>query len=439
MKRYLAHAVEVPVLVLEYCCFHRKTFRFGPSEILARRLPIRMSGVAVSAAAVPLVLHVIHHLMIGGMENGLVNLVNNMPASRYRHAIACVEDYSDFRDRIARPEVEVFAMHRSKTGVWGLRRGLYHLCKQLRPTILHSRGQSGLDALLPARFAGVPHFIHGEHGWDVHDLAGAEWKPTMLRRLHSPLVNRYVAVSKDIERYLIDRVDISARRITQIYNGVDTDRFAPRATRQPDGLPPALRGDGVVIVGTVGRLQRVKDQATLLRAFAALVADQPAVRERLRLAIIGDGPLMSDLRALSASLGIDSLTWFPGALQNIPDALGALDVFVLPSLNEGVSNTILEAMASALPVVATGVGGNPELVGDGVCGRLFTPGDTGTLTRLLGEYAHDPELREKHGQAARQIAVRRFSLDAMMKNYQAVYDGVRKRSSPHVQLDSGVV
>ena len=250
-------------------------------------------------------LHVIHHLVIGGMENGLVNLVNNMPPSRYRHAIACVEDFSDFRDRIARPDVDVFAMYRPRVGVWGLRRALFRLCWQLRPAIVHTRGQSGLDALLPARLAGVPHCIHGEHGWDVDDLAGTEWKPTMLRRLHSPLANRYVTVSKDIQRFLIDRVGISARRITQIYNGVDTDRFAPAATKQSERLPPALRGDGVVIVGTVGRLQLVKDQATSLRAFAALVANQPAMRERLRLAIIGDGPLMGDLRALSSTLGID--------------------------------------------------------------------------------------------------------------------------------------
>jgi sugar transferase (PEP-CTERM/EpsH1 system associated) len=382
----------------------------------------------------PLVLHVLHHLVIGGMENGLVNLVNHMPASQYRHAIACVDDFSDFRDRIVRADVEVFAMRRPQVGVWELRRRLYRLCRQLRPTIVHTRGQSGLDALLPAKLAGVPNCIHGEHGWDVDDLTGAQWKPTLLRRLHSPLVSRYVTVSKDIERFLVDRVGISARRITQIYNGVDTNRFEPAAEKPTDWLPPPLRGDGIVILGTVGRLQPVKDHATLLRAFAALITDQPALRKRLRLAIIGDGPLMGDLRALSSSLGIDPLTWFSGALQNVPDALRALDVFVLPSLNEGISNTILEAMASALPVIATGVGGNPELVEDGVCGRLFAPGDANTLASLLGQYVVDSTLRERHGQAARRIALKRFSLNAMTANYQAVYDRVRTRGTSEAQL-----
>ena len=133
-------------------------------------------------SARPLVLHVIYHLVIGGMENGLVNLINRMDATRWRHAIACVEDFSDFRLRIARPDVEVFSLRRSQIGVWGLRRQLYELCNRMRPAIVHSRNQSGLDALPPARLAGVPHTVHGEHGWDVGDLNGLRFKPALLRR-----------------------------------------------------------------------------------------------------------------------------------------------------------------------------------------------------------------------------------------------------------------
>src|SRR5579872_4525809 len=90
----------------------------------------------------PLVLHVIHHLVTGGMENGLVNLVNTMPESSYRHAIACIEDYSAFRDRIRRPGVEVIALHRSRVGIWRTRRELFTLCRRLRPAIIHSRNMS---------------------------------------------------------------------------------------------------------------------------------------------------------------------------------------------------------------------------------------------------------------------------------------------------------
>jgi sugar transferase (PEP-CTERM/EpsH1 system associated) len=373
----------------------------------------------------PLVLHVVHHLVVGGMENGLVNLINNMPASRYRHAIACIEGYSEFRSRLSKLDVEVVALHRSRVGVWRLRWALLRLCRRLRPTIVHSRNQSGLDALLPARLAGVPCAVHGEHGWDVDNIAGRKWKPALLRRLHAPLVDRYVTVSKDLERFLVERIGIAPGRITQIYNGVDVERFSPPVVRSRALLPREFQGDDRILIGTVGRVQPVKDHATLVRAFATLVGRRPDLRDRLRLAIVGDGPLWEDLRTLAGSLGIDSLTWLPGSLDSVPDVLRALDVFVLPSLNEGISNTILEAMATGLPVIATNVGGNVELIEDGVCGRLFPARDVGTLARLLERYTEEA-LREAHGRAARRLAVERYSLKAMVDRYEEVYDLVRR-------------
>ena len=384
-----------------------------------------MSG-PVSNERAPLVLHVIHHLVVGGMENGLVNLINHMPATAYRHAIACIEDYSDFRQRISRPDVDVFALHRSRIGVWHLRGELFKLCRRLKPSIVHSRNQSGLDALLPARLARVPHTVHSEHGWNVDDINGQSKKPALLRRLHSPLVGRYIAVSKDIERYLVDRVGIAQRRISQIYNGVDSARFAPApaAADRHKLLPKGFCCDDAIVVGTVGRLQRVKDQATLLCAFATLGERRPDLKARLRLAIVGDGPLLSDLRQLAETLGIVRETWFPGALSNVPEVLQSFDVFVLPSLNEGISNTILEAMASGLPVLATAIGGNVELLRDGVYGRFFSPGDTAALCDLIAGYAGSLALRTAHGQAARRIAEQNFSLPAMTMGYMDVYNAL---------------
>jgi len=368
----------------------------------------------------PLILHVIHHLVVGGMENGLVNLINRMPQECLRHAVACIEDYSDFRQRITRADTEVIALHRAKIGVWKLRNELLQLCRRLQPRVVHSRNLSGLDALAPAKLAGVRHCIHGEHGWDMDDLYGTRWRPAILRRLHSPLVDRYIVVSKDLERYLTQRVGIAAGRISQIYNGVDTERFAPHSTGAGNGLPAEFAEQDTFVIGTVGRIQPVKDQFTLLKAFAELVQSNA----RLRLAVIGDGPLLGDLRRFAETLGIAKLTWLPGAIGNIPDALRSFDIFVLPSLSEGISNTILEAMASGVPVVATAAGGNLELIEDGYCGRLFPPGDVATLVRLLAAYILDPSLRQAHASAAREVAVQRFSLDTMVRKYQEIYLGL---------------
>jgi sugar transferase (PEP-CTERM/EpsH1 system associated) len=387
---------------------------------------------SVTSNTTPLVLHVVHHLIMGGMENGVVNLINNMPAEQYRHAIACIEGYSDFRHRITRPDVQVFALNRSHIGVWRVRQELYRLCRRIRPTIVHSRNLSGLDALLPSKLAGVPYRVHGEHGWDVDDLKGEKSKPVILRKLHSPLISRYITVSRDLQRYLCERVGVAPARITQIYNGVDTDRFDQTKPIPPDLLPENFRDPNRIVIGTVGRAQPVKDQATLLRAFAALVDSHPSMRERLRLAVVGDGPVLADLRELANSLNIAELTWVPGALNNIPDVLRALDLFVLPSLNEGISNTILEAMSAGVPLIVSAVGGNVELIDDGVFGRFFKSGDVETLSKLMGDYVADEALRKVHGVAARRVALERYSMKAMIQNYQGVYDHLhRSMPLPH--------
>lgn len=370
----------------------------------------------------PLILHVIHHLVTGGMENGLINLINNLPESRFRHAVACVEDFSDFRLRLTRVDTPVIAFHRSQIGIWRLRQGLFRLCRQLRPAIVHSRNQSGLDALLPARLAGVPHCIHGEHGWDVSDLNGKRTKPALLRLLHSPLVDRYITVSGDLKKYLVQRVHIDPERVTQIINGVDTARFSPPSHRSLELFPEGFAGTDSIIIGTVGRIQAVKDQETLLRAFAELVKGGEGFGARARLVIVGDGPLRNQLKTLADALGISALTWFPGDTRNIAEVLRAFDIFVLPSLAEGISNTLLEAMATGLPLVATATGGNVELVSDGVNGRLFVPGDVQALTRLLSAYLSDPSMMTTHGNSARKMAVQRFSLPTMLASYQAVYE-----------------
>lgn len=356
------------------------------------------------------------------MENGLVNLINNLPASKYRHAIVCVENFSDFRYRIKNRDVEIIPLYRSKIGVWHVRREIYRLCRCLKPAIVHSRNLSGLDALLPARLAGVRHCIHGEHGWDVDNIDGKNLKQILLKRLHSPLINQYITVSKNLQAHLIDQVGINPSDITQIYNGVDTEKFRPRTTKHYDLLPPAFRNDDLVLIGTVGRIQPVKDQSALLKSFYNLLIQRPELRSRLRLVIVGNGPLLPDLKLLAESLNISDITWFSGSLDAVSEVLQCIDVFVLPSLNEGISNTILEAMSTGIPVIASNVGGNVELVQDHISGRLFPAGNIDTLTQLLMDYSLDARLRKNHGNAAREIAIEKYSLSAMMSQYAKIYD-----------------
>jgi glycosyltransferase involved in cell wall biosynthesis len=223
-------------------------------------------------------------------------------------------------------------------------------------------------------------------------------------------------MSQDIAQWLQMQVGVEADKIRQIYSGVDVERFAPSSGVVGEGA-----GNGSILtIGTVGRLDPVKDHASLLQAVRKLLCRVPG----LRLTIVGDGPLRASLEALTAALGLGGRVTFTGARGDTPELMRSFDVFVLPSVNEGISNTILEAMATGLPVVARRVGGNPELIVDGVTGRLYDPAAPGALERALLPYLTDPALRRAHGNAGRDRVVQNFSLDEMVSGYAALYDEI---------------
>ena len=376
----------------------------------------------------PLIAHVIYQLRMGGLENGLVNLINHLPPEPFRHAIVCMTDYSDFQQRIRHRDVEIFALDKQPGRDPKVFFKLLALFRRLQPAIVHSRNLAGLDSLLPATLSGTRCKIHGEHGRDVADLDGSNRKYQWLRRMHKPLINYYVPLSKDLETYLRTRIGVPAARIRQIYNGVDTRRFRPPANgRQILPTGNFATADSVVI-GTVGRLQAVKDQLGLIDAFAQLLRSAPDLRTVARLAIVGDGPLREQLDARIRDQHIGEYVWLAGARDDVADLLRGFDIFVLPSLAEGISNTILEAMASALPVIATRVGGNGELIVDVETGALTPPSDPLTLAKTLESYIRNREKRLAHGQAGRHRVERLFSLEAMVNSYLCLYrDALAKR------------
>lgn len=369
----------------------------------------------------PLIAHVIHHLMIGGLENGLVNLLNNFPEDKYRHCIICMVDASSFKDRIKRPGVEIYQMHKKLGHDPATLVRIFHLFRKLKPAIVHTRNLTALEAQVAAWLARVPIRIHGEHGRDVSDLDGNNRKFQLIRRIYSPFVHQYITVSDDLKNYIIDKVGISRRRVEQIYNGVDSSRFHPAAQRLE--LPDSpFAGQPGVVIGTVGRLQAVKGQQDLVRAFALARKAQHSEEVPLRLVLIGDGPMRDSIVSLVRQEGIEKDVYLAGARNNVADLLPALDVFVLPSLAEGISNTILEAMAVGLPVIATRVGGNGELVQDGVSGALVPAASPAELAEVILNYGRNPELCRNHGAAGRTLVEKRFSLDSMVRNYSGVYD-----------------
>jgi len=192
------------------------------------------AATLVGTQGVPLVAHVIFRLDTGGLENGLVNLINRIPAQRFRHAIVCLTDYTAFRRRIKRGDVSVFALNKPPGNSPILHFKLWRLLMQLRPDIVHTRNFGALEAMLPAALAGVPVRVHGEHGHDIGDLDGSNRKCQLVRRAMKPFVHQYIALSKDLERYLHEKIRVPAAKVAQLYNGVDTELFHPaRGGREP--------------------------------------------------------------------------------------------------------------------------------------------------------------------------------------------------------------
>lgn len=368
------------------------------------------------------VLCVLHSLGMGGMENGVVNLLNRADPDRFRFTLALLEKPRAMLDRVERPGVDVVSIRRR----WGndplVPAQLYALCRRIRPDVVHTRAFSAIEGLPAARLAGVRGVVHSEHGRDVDEAhrmkpRRAFWRGQMYR-----FADRVVTVSEELRASILSEVRVQPGKVRCIANGVDLRRFDGRRSRERIrrelGIPAEAR-----VVGTVGRHDPVKDYPTLLRAFAAVASNAPDAR----LVFCGDGPVNGDLRRLAAELRIADRTVFTGFRDDVPDVLSAMDVFALPSVTEGMSNAVLEAMASRLPTVATRVGGNGELVIHGVTGTLVPCTAPERFADALAPLVADPAASVRMGAAARRRAEERFSLDGMVRAYESMYEAVGRR------------
>jgi sugar transferase (PEP-CTERM/EpsH1 system associated) len=368
----------------------------------------------------PLVAHVVYRFGVGGLENGVVNLINR--ASGFRHMVVALTQVDpEFARRIARSDVSFVEFHKPPGSGLKLYRRFLALFEAHRPAVVHTRNMGTLDALIPAWRANVPVRVHGEHGWDAGDEEGRSRRNRMVRRVYRPLVHHYVALSKPIARYLTEAIGVRRDRVEEICNGVDVERFRPAGTERPP-IPgcPFTQPDHW-LVGTVGRMQSVKDQPNLARAFSILVNENPEARRRARLVIAGDGPLRRECEAILDESGARDLAWFAGEREDVPDFLRGLDCFALPSRTEGISNTILEASACGLPIVATRVGGTPDIVEEGANALLISPSRPRELAAAIGRYFSHPDLARRHGERSRTTAVQRFSLERMVAGYTELY------------------
>lgn len=238
------------------------------------------------------------------------------------------------------------------------------------------------------------------------------------------MIHRFIPLSRHLESYLLDKVNLQANKISRICNGVDTQKFYPKININKEVNDWPFPAENTICIGTIGRMHGVKDQLTLVNAYIALVERQPELVQQVRLVIIGDGPLRDRAIQQLKKHSLFQYAWIPGERNDVAEIMRCLDIFVLPSQAEGISNTILEAMASGLPVVATDVGGNSELIDHDQTGYLVEKENPQAMADCLLKYVVDQQQRTLHGYNGYQKALAKFSIDAMVANYMTVYDDV---------------
>ncbi len=385
------------------------------SKLLSSELELAESRTATPERL--RVLHVVNRLDLGGTESGILKIIAGLGDEEFTHGV-CTARGNSVQFSQDRPfSGQLFDAGGPASRFQFLVGRFARIMRQYRPHIVHSRNWGAIEAVFAARLAAVPVVIHSEHGYELDMLKGLPMRRRLIRRAAYAAADAVFTVSSDLRDYHARQIGISREKVNVLVNGVDSERFAPRpekrlACRADLGLP----GDSF-LVGTAGRLVAIKDQALLLRAAKILV-------ERgfeLSVALAGDGPELDNLRSIAASPSLFGRVHFLGVSRNIADFLNALDVFVLPSVSEGMSNTVLEAMSSSLPVVATRVGGNPELIEDRMSGLLFRVGEVAELVEHLSKLAANSELRQALGASARARILRDYRLDSMIERYRNLY------------------
>jgi sugar transferase (PEP-CTERM/EpsH1 system associated) len=380
-------------------------------------------------------MHVVDQLGKGGLENGLVNLIEHLDQTRFEHVVYAIRRLGPNADRLGSRGIQVICQGKRDTDSAIQVGSLARAIRQVQPEIVHSRNWAAVEAVPAARWFRKCAAIHSEHGLERDASAKEPWRRSLFRRLAYELADRVLSVSYHLRDLHARRTGFAAERIAVIHNGVDGRRFLPHpATRQQ--IRKELRiEEEEFCVGCIGNLLPVKDHMTVLRALDALSTDL----RPWRLLIVGEGserPLLE--RFIADHPGWQSRVSLTGASSRVPELLNSLDLYVLPSIAEGISNSLLEAMSTGLPVIATATGGNPEVVVDGQSGLLFPVRDFQRLGAHLLLLSRTSKLRQELGQAARNRVRQEFSIDSMVMKYDHLYESLRRKKAPPLQAAVGV-
>lgn len=361
------------------------------------------------------VMQITHDLNIGGLQRLVVEISKNLHAAGYAASVCSLRGGGAFEGELRDEGINVIKLPNASGRpdyftFWKL----YRLFRAYQPDIIHTHNtQPFLEGGIAARMAGVPVIIHTDHGREFPDKRRymfAEW-------VMAHFIDQVVAVSDAVKRDLCRFEKISERKIRTIVNGIDGEKFGQTYDRELKKRELGINGTHVIVAGYAGRLSAEKGLVHLIGAMKMLTREFP----NALLLIAGDGQLREELENDAARRGLKQNIRFLGPRADIHEIMGLLDIFVLPSLREGLPLVLLEAAAASLPIIATDVGGNNSIVKNGVNGLLVRPGDDAALWRALKELAWDALRRQTFGKSSLRLFHEGFSASAMMREYKQLY------------------
>lgn len=366
------------------------------------------------------VMHILLSLEFGGAEKVVVNLVNKLYDERFDFSICVMDRIGALRDEL-NSNMKVICMERKGGGVdFALPARLAKVMREVTPDIIHMHNPTALlYGTISGKMAGARGMIVTQHGSVSVENPRMRFVTTQL----SKIIDKNIPVSAEIEEYLKSRCKVRNDKLETIINGIDDSIYRPNTAERIDGKKRLDLKDNIVI-GHIARFSAEKDQRNLLKAFSVVVKKI----DNSRLIMVGDGPMRSDLELFAKELNIADKVLFTGFRRDIPALLNMFDIFVLSSLREGTSLTLIEAMATELPIVATNVGGNPNVIVDKITGLLVPPSNPGRLADALIHLCRDRHLREEMGKAGRRVMEEKFSLTMMAEKYAKLYQELARSS-----------
>ncbi|MBD0320264.1 MAG: glycosyltransferase [Gemmatimonadetes bacterium] len=360
------------------------------------------------------VMHVTEDLGVGGLERVVATLCDTVDPDRFESSVLCLRELGAFADDLRARGFPVFLLDQTpgRTNYLSFMK-VARLLREQRVDVVHSHNTHAfIDGGLGAALSGVKTIVHTDHARSFPDKR----RYMVAEHVLSHLVYKIVGVSEHTSANLIRHERISPRKLTTIPNGIDGSRYAAAVD-----LPAKRRELGITregpVIGLGARLMEQKGVEYLLRALPAIVSRFPG----LTLVVAGEGPLEAPLKQLASELGMDGHVRFVGVRLDLAELLHLFDLFVLPSIWEGLPMVLLEALAAGCPVVATDVGGVGTAIEDGVNGSLVPPRDPDALAAAVSALLADPALRDRYREAGRAVFRERFSAQAMARRYEALY------------------